>query len=58
MAGDKKNKKQKFRITEVKAKSVVKAKPLNIEEFEGEAPEDDEEKEKTIARNIIGKVGE
>ncbi|MCK5610134.1 hypothetical protein KAR91_50135 [Candidatus Pacearchaeota archaeon] len=49
-------KKKDPKITEVKAKSEIKAKAMGVKEFKGEAPEDEETQSQIIKENVIDEV--
>lgn len=50
------DKKKSLKITEVKAKSEIRAKAMGVKEFNGEAPEDEETMLKIIEENVIDEV--
>lgn len=53
-----KKKSKKLKIVEVHAASTISVKPLNLDQFEGEAPEDEDAIGKIIEENVIDEVGE
>ena len=50
--------KKKYKVTEVKAASEIDVKPIDVEDFDGEAPDDEEEKARVIEENVIDEVGQ